>query len=80
MIGEDEAERLLRQIAERRKELAEQIIQGGVSADNVKGGYREISGIILGLDAAADMVRDVFRGWLPQPPRPPAKAKGIDPY
>ena len=52
MAGEDEVDRLLRMIAERRTQLVEQIAQGGVSADNVQGGYRELSGKILGLDDA----------------------------
>lgn len=79
MIGESEAELLLRQIAERRKDLAEQIIQGGVSADNIKGGFREVSGMILGLDMATDLIRDVFRGELPQaaPVAAQEKLRGI---
>ncbi len=79
MPGEDEVDRLLRMIAERRAELVEQIAQGGVSPENVQGGYREMTGRLLGLDAATELVREVFRGWLPEPP-PKPKPTGIGDY
>ncbi len=65
-------------IAERRQELIERLAQGGVSAENTQGGYREVSGRILGLDTANELVRDVFRGWLPEPPKPQANRKISD--
>ena len=80
MIGDDEVDRLLRLIAERRQELVEQLATGSVPSDNVSGGYRETSGRIIGLDTANDLVRDVFRGWLPEPPPKPQPPRRIPDY
>ncbi len=75
-LGEDEVDRLMRMLAERRADLVSQITSGTASSENVSGGYREIAGHIMGLDQAADLVREVFRGWLPQaPPKPAGEPK-----
>lgn len=80
MRSEDEAQRLLRLLHEERASLVERIAQGGVSADNVAGGYRELTGMVKGLDTAVEYVKDVFKGWLPDdivPTRqPPRKLEG----
>lgn len=66
--GEDEAALLLRRIRERRSEHVRGLASGQVSAENIANGYRHVTGMIRGLEEAEEMVRDVFRGWLPQAP------------
>lgn len=63
--GEDETAHLLRLIRERRQEQLEGLAAGTISADNVANGYRYVTGVIAGLDRAEEIIRDVFRGWLP---------------
>lgn len=66
--GEDEAAVLLRLIRERRTEQIDGLAQGNISSENVANGYRYVTGVIRGLDVAEELIRDVFRGWLPQAP------------
>jgi hypothetical protein len=66
---EEQAETLLRLLRADRAELANQIVTGGVSLDNVAGGYREATGRILQLDRVIEQVMEVFRGVLPEAPK-----------
>ncbi len=79
MPGDDEVDLLLRKIAERRQLMVDQIVQGGVPVDNVQSGYQNCVGYVRGLADAELLVREVFRGWLPDPPAKP-KPKGIGDY
>lgn len=65
MPAEDESERLLRMIVDRRREIVDLIAHGAPSADNVAGGYRYMTGQVNALDDVEDMVRKVFSAWLP---------------
>lgn len=71
MPAEDEAEKLLRVLRKKRSEAVEQIASGTVSAENVQGGYREVTGRINGFDEAIEAVLDVFKGWFPENHRSP---------
>lgn len=75
MIVEDEPEKLLRRIRELRIEQIEALAAGTISAENVPQGYRWTTGYVAGLDKALDLVREVFRGWLPEQPNQPKQAK-----
>ena len=72
---EDDVERLLREIDDRRKALIEQIARGGVSVDNVAGGYRDLTGQVKGFDEAEALVREVMRPYLPEVLRPEVAPK-----
>ncbi len=78
MSGDDEVATVLRRIADERKTWVEKLAQGGVPADNTRGGYMSTSGFIRGLDAAEVIVRDVFRGWLPEVLKPKEAPKSGD--
>jgi hypothetical protein len=72
---EEELDVVLRKIEAARQEISNLIAHGGVSADNVQGGYRDMSGRIRGLDEAEGIIREAFKGWLPQAPPGVAPAK-----
>ena len=74
---EDDAVRMLRILREKRAEVAERIITGGVSAENVAEGYRTHTGIIVGLDMAIDAVKEVFGMWLPESEQPQSQKRRI---
>ncbi len=80
MRGEDDVERLLRVIDERRQEIIDLIAHGGASADNVSAGYRDLTGQVKGLDLAEQVIREVMRPYLPEQIRvtTPAKPKSGD--
>lgn len=75
---DDEPTRVLRLLAEKRAVIAERIIQGGVSPDNVAGGYRHSTGMINGLDEAREIIYEVFAGWLPDRPKPKEPTRSGD--
>ena len=66
-MSEDEPLILLRRIRQHRQALIDKLARGGVSAENCAGGYRDITGRIVGFDEAEEMVLDVFKAWFPPP-------------
>lgn len=74
---EDDLDRALRNLREKRAQYIEALALGSVSPDNVPDGYMQTSGKILALDDAIDIVKDAFSGWLPPEPKPkPARPPG----
>lgn len=65
MPAEDEGERLIRMISERRRTIIDGIAHGAPSADNIATGYREMTGWVKALDDIEEMVRKVYSAWLP---------------
>lgn len=63
---EDEPLKALRKLRDLRHEIAEKIVNGGVSADNVAAGYRDMSGQIKGIDMAIEILQECFVHWLPE--------------
>jgi hypothetical protein len=59
-FDEDDAQRLLRKFRECRAEVAERIINGSVSPDNVVGGYRHMTEMINAIDQCIEDVKEIF--------------------
>ena len=74
-IMDDEVDRLLKRIDEERHRIADLLVHGGVSSENVADGYRDVTGQIKGLDKAEDIVREVFATWLPPKDKAPSVVK-----
>jgi hypothetical protein len=72
---EDDAKKMLRVLQEDRQLIAERIIAGTVSADNVANGYRYLTGVLAGYDAAIARLYEVFQVWLPDAPKFKEQAK-----
>lgn len=63
---EDEGRTFLRRIRDEREELVRQIARGAYTAKNKAGGYREIVGLIKGLDRAEELILEIFRSSFPE--------------
>jgi hypothetical protein len=74
---EEELDVAFRKIEEARKTLIEKIAFGAVPAENVQDGYRDLTGRIRGLNEAEAIIREAFKGWLPQPPPGVSPAKRL---
>ena len=65
-LGEDELERSLRHMRERRAQHVESLATGAVLPDNVPNGYMQVTGRVQGIDEAIAILKEEFRGWLPE--------------
>lgn len=80
MIGEDDLDRLLRHLRDKREESVRALATGTASPENVPNGYMQLTGRIQGIEAAIDIVKDLFSSWFPQEPGRPGGTKTITDY
>lgn len=63
---EDEARTFLRELRQKKQEIINDISRGGYSADNVAGGYREMTGWVKAYDACETLLTEKFRASFPE--------------
>lgn len=63
---EEQPQRLLRELREYQAGLIAMIARGGCSPENIPGkGYCAMTGQVVAMDKAIEMVLEVFKDWFP---------------
>lgn len=66
MPPQDEGHILRQRVRAERDALIDKLARGAFSAENISGGYREITGRVSALDWMEQQIEDVFRSSFPE--------------